>query len=328
MTLYAKISVNLPADPKMEQVGIHAELLYIRCVLGSREVLSDGFVTPRNMARWGVGCDEQATLTSLAAKLVEAGLWEPREGGWSVPDRVWREWNPTRDEIEHARRVEADRQRAWRQKKRNERQNPGSEIDQNHTSTSDVDNTVTYNVTNGVGNAVNTDGETDSQSQSQSKRLSSRSKTLEGGPGETITTTETPLAPLARQDSHRPRGTQIEPADIETGFADFWLEYPRRVGKPSAVKAWRRSIATAEGPTIRAGLAAWTRYWHTAGTDAEHIPHPTTWLNDRRWEDTPPTPNGAKPQVNGQRAMIERVAERLSEPDPAIAELDWPESPF
>lgn len=73
----------------------------------------------------------------------------------------------------------------------------------------------------------------------------------------------------------------------EIAFLGFWQEYPRKVGKAAAEKAWRKA---ARGPggrlaEIMLGLEAHKREWQRKGTALEFIPHPATWLNNRRWED-------------------------------------------
>lgn len=73
------------------------------------------------------------------------------------------------------------------------------------------------------------------------------------------------------------------------GFDEFWETYPRKVGKPAALRAFK---AAAKGPRERAetildGLVTWRQAWKRAGTAIAFIPHPATWLNQRRWEDTP-----------------------------------------
>ena len=66
-------------------------------------------------------------------------------------------------------------------------------------------------------------------------------------------------------------------------FLTFWTIYPRKVGKPAALKSWLR-----QKPPIGAVLAAleWQRgdeQWVKDG--GQFIPHPSTYLNNRRWED-------------------------------------------
>jgi len=78
------------------------------------------------------------------------------------------------------------------------------------------------------------------------------------------------------------------------GFDEFWNTYPRKVGKPSAQKAWGRvlkTIQTLESETLMdrifAGLDLWkqTEQWQKEG--GKFIPYPATFLNQRRWEDDP-----------------------------------------
>lgn len=74
-----------------------------------------------------------------------------------------------------------------------------------------------------------------------------------------------------------------------SAFDVFWDAYPRKVGKPKAESAFRK--ANPSGPVLEAMLVAivtqkrsaqWTR------DGGEFIPHPATWLNQRRWEDELP----------------------------------------
>lgn len=67
-------------------------------------------------------------------------------------------------------------------------------------------------------------------------------------------------------------------------FLAFYNAYPRKVGKPNALKAWKKFKVDAElAAKIMASLEAHkqTRQWQ----NKEYIPHPATWLNQERWED-------------------------------------------
>ncbi len=77
-----------------------------------------------------------------------------------------------------------------------------------------------------------------------------------------------------------------EPSIIDALFAEFWKAYPKKVGKPNALKAFRR-IKPDRG-YLDAMLVAITRQsastqWQQAS--GQYIPHPSTWLNDERWKD-------------------------------------------
>lgn len=67
----------------------------------------------------------------------------------------------------------------------------------------------------------------------------------------------------------------------------FWQLYPRKIDKDRARRAWKKlSPARAMALAILEGLRRWKLcdQWQ----DERFIPHPTTWLNGRRWEATPP----------------------------------------
>ena len=67
-------------------------------------------------------------------------------------------------------------------------------------------------------------------------------------------------------------------------FDEFWKLYPRHVAKKAAEKAWAR-VATSEAliEQIMAGLRAQLPQMITR--EKSFIPHASTWLNGRRWED-------------------------------------------
>ena len=80
-----------------------------------------------------------------------------------------------------------------------------------------------------------------------------------------------------------------------SGFHEhFWPKYPRKVGKGAALIAWGRLLngartedeLQAQFDPIMAGLHRWVAEHHDA--ELQFIPHPATWINQRRWEDQTP----------------------------------------
>lgn len=71
-------------------------------------------------------------------------------------------------------------------------------------------------------------------------------------------------------------------------FDSFWKAYPKKVAKQTALKAWKGAKADRIAEKIiedvkRRCETEWK------GQDVQYIPHPTTYLHQRRWEDeTPP----------------------------------------
>jgi len=76
----------------------------------------------------------------------------------------------------------------------------------------------------------------------------------------------------------------IEDEENRKAFEQFWAAYPRKVGKGLAEAAW----ANADLPQIDVILSAIRKARKSLDWQKDNgafIPHPTTWLNQRRWED-------------------------------------------
>ncbi|MEG0241679.1 MAG: hypothetical protein RR726_04480 [Pseudomonas sp.] len=70
------------------------------------------------------------------------------------------------------------------------------------------------------------------------------------------------------------------------GFDRFWKLYPRKVGKAPAEKAWKKLKVTPELLDLIANALARQSVsidWLKSG--GQYIPHPSKWLNEKRWED-------------------------------------------
>lgn len=88
----------------------------------------------------------------------------------------------------------------------------------------------------------------------------------------------------------RSRSTQKR-MELE-GFADFWREYPRKVGKGAAEKAFRQihpdtNLLTVmvRAIQVQKNSVQWRK------DNGDFIPYPATWLTQRRWEDECPGAN-------------------------------------
>ena len=66
---------------------------------------------------------------------------------------------------------------------------------------------------------------------------------------------------------------------------EFWNDYPRKVGKKAAFKAWKRHIKNnkQEAPQIMLAYIDFTD--QLEGKDEQFIPHLSTWINGERWKD-------------------------------------------
>jgi hypothetical protein len=73
----------------------------------------------------------------------------------------------------------------------------------------------------------------------------------------------------------------VEAETKEVAFSMFWEKWPRRQARADARRAWRK-IPMAEYPVVMAALEKWltSDQWKRGV-----IPHPATWLNEKRWQD-------------------------------------------
>lgn len=72
----------------------------------------------------------------------------------------------------------------------------------------------------------------------------------------------------------------------ESFFDDFWEEYPRKVSKKMAKKAWDKISPNQElAEKIICALYQQKKYWKQKEVEIQFIPHASTWLNQERWED-------------------------------------------
>lgn len=75
-----------------------------------------------------------------------------------------------------------------------------------------------------------------------------------------------------------------------TAFETFWIAYPPRegvrTGKQAARAAWKR-VSEADVAPLMAALERLKRTKQWTRDDGKFIPHASTFLNQRRWEDDP-----------------------------------------
>jgi uncharacterized protein YdaU (DUF1376 family) len=100
--------------------------------------------------------------------------------------------------------------------------------------------------------------------------------------------------------------------DVETrtaAFDLFWEKWPRKQQRAVALRAWLK-IPISEYAAIDAGLEKWrTSDQWTRGV----IPHPATWLNQKRWEDQDVPQGGSNaPKTNGKPSVSDNMRATLA----------------
>lgn len=129
----------------------------------------------------------------------------------------------------------------------------------------------------------------------------------------------------AREDKDKEESKEQEHTPIPPeggGFAEFWSAYPLKKAKATAEKAWAKLKPGAElTATILSAIATQraSADWQRDG--GQYIPHPTTWLNQRRWEDEVIHARSQRPDQNRSRSAVDEVKQAIAarEAQPALA---------
>ena len=105
------------------------------------------------------------------------------------------------------------------------------------------------------------------------------------------------------QNQKQSKKTNKEKAqEREVRFERFWAVYPRKAAKAAARRAFDRiNPDEALMEIMTTAIEKWKKTEQWNDNDGRYIPHPATWLNQRRWEDELPTPVVTKPTVIAQQ---------------------------
>lgn len=109
---------------------------------------------------------------------------------------------------------------------------------------------------------------------------------------QTVKQTDNRIPPPSSSSSSSSSSSEIKdsagkPADVPTGFADFWTTWPtgdRKQAKGKCLDAWKKAHAEREAAVILAHVEnlkltnGWTK------NSGEFIPAPLVYLNKRSWE--------------------------------------------
>jgi len=86
-------------------------------------------------------------------------------------------------------------------------------------------------------------------------------------------------------------GTDVVPFLLS--FDDWYATYPQKQGKATAKKRWAKMTNDERQACVDA-QPQWNAYWQAKG-EAQFIPHASTFLNQRRWEDEVPVGHQRRP---------------------------------
>lgn len=90
----------------------------------------------------------------------------------------------------------------------------------------------------------------------------------------------------AHAKNEAPQRVKNEVDEVEMRFTRFWAQYPKKVAKVDARKAFMR--LNPDDELLGVMLSALERHKASEGWTKDggrFIPYPSTWINQRRWED-------------------------------------------
>lgn len=98
--------------------------------------------------------------------------------------------------------------------------------------------------------------------------------------------------PKEKRREEKRRTTPKPPSEEHERFAEFWEIYPRKVARKAAVEKFKTAVKESGDPQkVIDGALAYAK--SVNGKPLDKIAHPTTWLNQARWDDELPIDNAA-----------------------------------
>ena len=98
----------------------------------------------------------------------------------------------------------------------------------------------------------------------------------------------------------------------EISFEDFYKLYPRKVGRFMASKSFKK-LSSKDRLSAYNGLLNYIKFWKYNKTEKQFIPHPSTWLNQRRWEDELDLPKSAQEKTQDIRSEVIQYRQKQKE---------------
>jgi hypothetical protein len=108
----------------------------------------------------------------------------------------------------------------------------------------------------------------------------------------------------------RPPAQRVDAADRDR-FERFWQAYPKHVGMQAAWRSWVKCKPSEELLATMLAALAWQCQqddWLRDG--GRFVPHPSTWLNQGRWQDEP----NHQPRVNERTLAMSRAVAEFVKP--------------
>jgi hypothetical protein len=111
-------------------------------------------------------------------------------------------------------------------------------------------------------------------------------------------------------------------------FDEFWERYPKRRSKGQAEKTWVKLKPDEQlFEAIMAGLERAKTSVEWLKDDGQYIPHPSTWLNAKGWEDEYPQQGGGTSGRDHANRGNTPEQHTGSEPNAGFKKFEIPDAP-
>ena len=70
----------------------------------------------------------------------------------------------------------------------------------------------------------------------------------------------------------------------EISFEEFYKLYPKKISRSNAEKSFKR-LGKRDKNLAYNGIIKYNKFWSENRTEPQYIPYPSTWINQKRWED-------------------------------------------
>jgi hypothetical protein len=301
-----KVDDGFHGHPKVMDLSLAAVGLWTLAGTWCANYLTDGEIPLKVVQRLG-GTKKQAK------ELVQCGLWSEKSGDlYQFCD--WNDYQPTKETVEAERSRARERMNELRAKRKGTAK---GEPPESSGQTEDV-----------RPNNSRTEGErSDEPDPNERGTTVECSEEVRVAPTQPLSPIPIP-SPLKEEKTSSPTTSADDdpkPVTYPPAFEAFWDAYPRKVGKKAALAAFNkaRKIATVQQICTGAG-----RYADDPNREDTFTAHPTTWLNEGRWDDdplpdrnaitTPARPTGAQTRA---QAGLARLAAYDAQQSPRQLEL-------
>jgi uncharacterized protein YdaU (DUF1376 family) len=95
-----------------------------------------------------------------------------------------------------------------------------------------------------------------------------------------------PTTPIPTKIKKSISSSADDGCSIDKNFEMFWSAYPKKIGKQAAYKSWKKAKSKPAVDKIIEAVNQQKKTEQWQKDNGQFIPHPQTWINQGRWDDS------------------------------------------